>query len=562
MAKHSTMRATALLFVTIILLVAGEAFAHGACGTMQRIQNMKLLGGKMPQRSTALYRNSTCTARDYYDSVYTRETSHFQIFYTLGTGPHATTEEFVDSLAETLENAYTFHTRTMSMRAPQGIDTTSHYQMPVKEGLYPVEVAELNFLRDPYEVLLSQFCSECYGVTYPSKKDYRKSAIIIDNDFKYVPKIYETDSMEVNGTMCPYPIASGVITNSAYGYSYDENWAKAIRVSIFHELFHAIQLQYINVSKKGDFWTEASAVANEEIGAPDIDDYFVYVPRFIQSTGTPLNKITSEYSISVLYLYLYNHIDKHFDKEIWEHFEQNPDVPFKEHLKTVLEKRKLSGDSVFHDFITKLALSGPNVEKFDRDFWITDDQSHWPPPRPMTMEQFTRLNPYLDIPQNNFIPDTTGYAFNFYLDGTPITTDYKGRASAIIFKDSKTSIRNIVNTNSFDSISTEAFFADSILWVFSRFDSLRYIPEEITDSTLRAYPVPWRANGPLCFTPLPESKKFIEIRNARGDLVLREPYERTVHCIDADKVKASMKPGVYRFRAGASGKAKKFLVVY
>ena len=74
--------------------------------------------------------------------------------------------------------------------------------------------------------------------------------------------------------------------------------------------------------------------------------------------------------------------------------------------------------------------------------------------------------------------------------------------------------------------------------------------------------MPWRGKGSLCFTPLPENKKFIEIRNSRGDLVLREPYERTTHCIDGDYVKSKMKPGVYRFRAGSSGKAQKFLVVY
>ena len=82
------------------------------------------------------------------------------------------------------------------------------------------------------------------------------------------------------------------------------------------------------------------------------------------------------------------------------------------------------------------------------------------------------------------------------------------------------------------------------------------------DSTLRAFPMPWRGNGSLCFTPLPESKKFIEIRNARGDLVLREPYEKTTHCINEDNVKSSMKPGVYRFRAGSSGKTEKFIVTY
>ena len=66
----------------------------------------------------------------------------------------------------------------------------------------------------------------------------------------------------------------------------------------------------------------------------------------------------------------------------------------------------------------------------------------------------------------------------------------------------------------------------------------------------------------LCFTPLPDTKKFIEIRTSRGELVMREPYTKTTHCISEERIKEKMKPGVYRFRAGASGKLEKFLVVY
>lgn len=564
MSSHPAFRSCAAISLMAIALLVSNAFAIGNCGTFQRIENIKRLAGMKPMRATPLYRTSACNMDDYYDSVYTRETRHFQIFYTLGNGPHATTEEFIDSLAVTLENAFTFHTSTMSMRTPLGLDTTSHYQKSVKEGLYPVEVADLNFLRDPFSVLHEQFCDACYAVTYPSSKDYHKSSIIIDNDFKYVPLNYRTDSLDVGGVMCPYPIASETLTNKAYGYSYDEEWAKAIRVTVFHELFHAVQLQYIDVttSVNSAFWTEASATANEEIGAPDIDDYFFYVPKFINSTGISLYQMTNAYSISVFYLYLYNHVDKHFDREIWERFSQQQGASFTDHLKAILDKRDLGLDSIYQDFVKKLALSGPSASTFDKKLWISDDQIRWDSPRPMTMEEYGRFRQNLDIAQDQFIPDTTSYAFNFYLGGNPVTTDYKGRASAIIFKDGKASFKDVVNTKSLDTINTQAFLADSIMWVFSRFENPKWIPDVIADSTIRAYPTPWRGTEQLCFTPLPENGKFVEIRNARGDLVLREPYERTTHCIEGDYIKSKMKPGVYRFRAGSSGKMKKFLVVY
>jgi hypothetical protein len=250
-------------------------------------------------------------------------------------------------------------------------------------------------------------------------------------------------------------------------------------------------------------------------------------------------------------------VDKHFDKEIWELFETKPNAPFKENLKKILEKRGLDGDSLFHDFATSAALSGKNANAVSRARWIHEDQPRW---APATAKRSTFIDG--SESQGKFTPNIPLYSLDFYLDGTPDLDEYKGKATALVFNGEKIGIREIKNTASVDSIIKDAFFADSIMWVFSSFDNPKRIPEIVMDSTLRAFPMPWRGNGSLCFTPLPESKKFIEIRNARGDLVLREPYEKTTHCINADNVKSSMKPGVYRFRAGANGKTEKFIVTY
>lgn len=545
-----------VLLLTVTILAATIAPAQAQkCGMAFAHQNSKQ---KTVLHPAAALRFRNCDAREYYDSVYTRETEHFQIFYTLDIGPHATRPEFVDSLAATLENALTFHTKTMGMRAPQGLDTTSHYQMPVKIGLYPVEIAEIDFLRDPVSVLKADACNGCYGVTYPSPKDYHKSEIIIDNDFKYVPEnATATSSIERGEKTCTYPISTVEQNSTAHQYSYNKEFAKGIQVTIYHEMFHAVQLQYMDLFNHWTYWIEASAAGNEEVGAPDIDDYFLYVSRFFNYGGTAIDEIEYEYGLVILYLYLYNHVDKHFDKEIWELFETKPNAPFKENLKKILEKRGLDGDSLFHDFATAAALSGKNANAVSNAHWIHEDQPRW---APATAKRSTFIDG--SEGQDKFTPGIPLYSLDFYLGGTPDLDEYKGKATALVFNGEKIGIREIKNTASVDSIIKDAFFADSIMWVFSSFDDPKRIPEMVKDSTLRAFPMPWRGNGSLCFTPLPESKKFIEIRNARGDLVLREPYERTTHCIDADNVKSSMKPGVYRFRAGSRGKTEKFIVTY
>lgn len=550
--------------VAALALLPGTAAAH-KCGMAVAAQNKRQ---KASMQVTLARTPNVCSTEAYYDSVYTRETEHFQIFYTLDYGPHATTPEFVDSLAASLESAYTFHTKTMGMRAPKGLDTTSHFQKLVKKGLYPVEVAEIDFLRDPAYVLSASACNGCFGITYPSKNDHSKSAIIIDNDFRYVPEnSTKMDTLTSSGKDCPYPDASEPIYSRAYGFSYTDEWAKGVRITAFHELFHAVQLQYMDLYSHWTYWAEASATANEEIGAPDVDDYFFYIPSFIFSTETPLDVIGykvnhGKYAICLLYLYLYGNIDKHFDREIWEAFQKKPESSFESNLNKLLEKRGLTADSVFHDFVTRLAFSGEKTSTVDKKLWIWEDQPSWDTPKPKTMELYRYVNRIYDESVETFEPDTSLYAFSFYSGGTPVIENYKGRAAALLFKGDRTEIRQITNTSSLDSVNTDAFYADSIMWVFSRFDNPRIIPELVKDSTLRAFPVPWRGSGQLCFTPLPENKKFIEIRNGRGELVLREQYHKTTHCIEESRIKEKMRPGVYRFRAGSSGKTQKFLVVY
>ena len=43
---------------------------------------------------------------------------------------------------------------------------------------------------------------------------------------------------------------------------------------------------------------------------------------------------------------------------------------------------------------------------------------------------------------------------------------------------------------------------------------------------------------------------------------MQEKYQGTLLCIEENKVREKMVPGVYWFRAGNSGKAEKFMIVY
>ena len=532
-----------------ILALASSLWAAGhTCGTMQALENLTQKRG--PVTVAATEASKQCATEDYYDSVFTKKTTHFQIFYTLK-GPHATTKAYIDTLAVQLEKGWKFHVEKNKMLSPLGVETSLHFLKPVQSGLYPVEVIELNLVRNPKTVYGSKgFCEDCFAVTsFKNRNEYQKSELIIDNDFVVMDLTQLTSaSLEVNGKTCSYWKSTKEITHSFYNYSYAKEWAKAIRVTVYHELYHAIQVRYLSPYEHLNFWYEASATGMEELGAPDINDYFRYIPEFLGATGIPMDDSDTQYGASLFFLYLHNHVGASFDKSLWEAFSKNPERNFRQQLSHVLEDRKESPQDRFQDFAQKLALSGNRAVDADSSQWISVDQPNW------------SVAPY-HYAQDGFLPDSSIFAYNFYVGGTPDISNYSGKVSAILFKDGHAKFRTISDKASMDSLLVEKFNADSLVWVFSRFENPSPLPDNSTQKSLRAYPTPWRG-GPLCFSPLPLDKEFIEIRNRRGDLLFREKYSESTHCLEESFIKSKMVPGVYRYRAGSSGKTKDFIIIY
>ena len=540
-----------ILFFFFLLILATNALAHSKCSTAELFQNLREHSRIQTTQKQARSVYSDCTTEDYYDSVYTKKTSHFQIFYTLN-GPHKTTTAYVDTLANALEDAWKFHIKTTGMLKPIGDSISYHYQKRVDSGLYPVEVVEMTLFRD-IEYILRRRCADgCYAIMMPSENAPHTSTLMIENDFMFPnPTTLSKDSIVINEKSCYYRTSTQELYNKIHNYSYAQKWDKAIRVTATHELYHAIQIRYLspNVST---FWFEASAAGSEEVANPDIDDYIQYLSEIAYHVGKPLNELDSDYSLAPLYLFFYNHVAKKFDKSIWESFSKNPEQPFEYQLTQVAKKQGLSADSLFHEFAVRLSFSGKRASLANSSFLINKDQSSWPE------FSHTRTS-FLRTP-----PETNNFAYNFYTNDKPDLSKFVGRASVAIIKDNSYNIRYLPSMNSVDSAYTDILNTagiDSTVWILSRFNEENKLPYKAKDSTLRAYPTPWR-HGTLCFTPLPQNKDYLEIRNRRGNLIKKIKYDSYTHCIEESEVKSLLTPGLYRFRAGNSGKLKEFLVVY
>lgn len=486
---------------------------------------------------------SYCDPEDYYDTVHVRRTKHFQIFYTLS-GIHGTTDKFVDSVEVVVEKVWGLYVDKLKMLSPKSKSTTAFFQQNVEDGFYPIEIVDISNARDP-----SVICeSGCLGATITTgdADNSELSQIYLDNDFRYAPRTWSSNAtITTHGKECRYDIAETPIKSGNCDYTKDEG--KSIRITLFHELYHSIQMRYVNLFKTKTFWLEAAASGMEEIAAPDVNDYISNLESLILHAGTPIDSLYTDYAASPLLLYLYHQMGADADRLILEGFQKEPYKIFQDQLAKAAERKGLKADSLFHDFAIRLLFSGKRSADVDREFWISDDQELWPTADPETLSVQ--------------IPSLSKLAFKYYRGERPSLYDFKGRASAALFRDGRASIRDVANIASLDSIITDAFQYDSLIWILSRFDEDAYIPEAVVDSSLKAFPTPWRG-GKLCFSVLPENRKFIEIRNSRGDLVTRLDYTHATHCIDESTVKANMAPGVYGFRAGNSGKLKKFLIIY
>lgn len=535
-----------------LLLLAIASFAHayeGSCGTMQLFEDLikeRKHSGISPSYKVSISnKTGKCSTQDYYDSVYTIETSHFQVMYVL-TGPHATTKAFADSTAAILEEAWNFYINKLKMRTPKGPRTSYHFQQKIKDDLYPVEIIDIN-----QSLISGNKCAENFGITYPFD-DNGTSFILMENDFySTCPNKNNQDTIFVHGDTCVYTTPTNPLRNKTYDFLYSEEWVKGLRVTIFHEFYHAIQLSYISYLINESFWFEASAAGFEEITNPDIDDYFRYLPSFFERAGKPLSETFQNYGASTLFLYLYHKISNKLDKSIWESYSKNPSKNFEYQLETALKELKLDADSVFHDYAVRLSFSGQRSSALNKKDWINDDQSQW------TSAKFNV--------DNSTKPNIESLAFEFYHNNKgfsePDLTDFIGKATVITYHDGKVSIHKIQNNKTLDSLAVILASSDSSTWIFSRLGQSESIPITNNTAAPHAFPVPWR-HGPLCFAPLPHDKKFIEIRNRRGDLVSQEKYEGTTYCLQEDKVKSMMAPGVYRFRVGNKGKTTNFIVIY
>jgi len=497
------------IILIILVLFFSQSFGLEGmrCGTSRFAENLKNPKKKMLAKAG-------CIPENLYEVIDTKKTQNFIIYYTKTKAHAIRSNEYIDSIASYLEQAYNLHKNTLGMKSISGARKTYQYLQNVPSGLYPVEVIDTGLLRgwECESVGYDKCYAQTFGLTFPpDDRKYKETEVIIENDFAY--------GADCSGNLSKFHFRSK-------GVDYYEEWKLILKATVFHELYHAFQFPYY---VGNSFWMEASATGVEEIGVPDANDYINYLSNVPGKSMEDADEM-EEYGWATLYLFLYSQIDKRFDSAIWNYFSKYPSDKFGIQLARLvdsLQKKqgfKKNAEDLFHEYATRIFYSGSRAEfSLDEFFW--EDMPNWP-----------TWNVYKTTPPTALQIGT----FDFIRTENEPSTAFAR----------KSSLRD----------------GNSMVWVLSRLlenENIQFEdpknPDDPNDTLVTvkkfvAYPNPWNTRDTLRFINLPEKSKGVEIRSANGALIAR---------VDSlwkpEKIPA---PGILYYRDLPYGKNKVLIVQY
>jgi len=483
-----------ILFILVLFFSQSFGLENMRCGTLLFAENLKNQKKRMLARAG-------CIPENFYGDVESRKTANFIIYYTKTKSHAIKSNEYIDSLASYLEQAYNLHKNTLGMKNILGLRKTYQYRQNVPDGLYPIEVIDTGLLRDEEGIYYKTF-----GLTFPTDINKPKETeIVVENDFLY-------------GADC-----SGNISKTHFesqGVDYYEEWKLILKATIFHELYHAFQSTYFNWQKDSTFWMEASAAGVEEIGAPDANDYINYLSSNFENPGKSMESIKrgslEEYGWAAFYLFLYSRIDSRFDSAIWNYFSKQPKDNFAMQLSKLVDSLQKNhnfdknSEELFHEYAKQVFYSGTRAKFSPYNlFWV--DMPKWP---------------------------------DWYI--------YKTIPPSVLKSGTIDFIKTANEPNTTFARKSPLQYGDSLVWVLSNLLEKEYVAPE----KFAAFPNPWNPKNVkrVYFGTLPKNSKGVEIRSSNGALI-----ERVDSFWEPKKIPA---PGILYYRALPYGKNKVLIVQY
>ena len=259
---------------------------------------------------------------------------------------------FILRTAEDLEGAWNYYVVKLGMKAPQAFITSVQYNITATfPRKFPVDIVDVGTAdRD--------FFGETYAVTYPPDH----LSITFENDF-----LWDT-SLDPQGRIQGKSIKSQVAGKVLHDYGVE--WPLGIKVTAYHEFYHAVQFTYNPRVLSYHAWYEISAVGMEERNAPEVNDYFQYLPCVLKNhervglTSMSQGPCTHfpMYGHGIFHVFLSQTLDDDFDVKVWEELSRNGDV-LRNGLEFAFSKYGKTMADLYPDYAAQLLFSGTRFHR-------------------------------------------------------------------------------------------------------------------------------------------------------------------------------------------------------
>jgi len=299
---------------------------------------------------------------------------------------------YIKTMQTDLEGAWKYYVDVLGMLPPRSSLLSVHYKVSVNlPHRFPIDVVDVGTVD-------AAFAGETYAVTYPPDR----LSITFENDFLWSTKL------NTQGIILGDSIRSQL--NGKVIHNYAKEWALGVKVTAYHEFYHAIQFTYNPNVSDYHAWYEISATGMEERNAPEINDYLQYLPCVLYnhesvgllSTETGPCTHAPMYGQSIFHQYLSQKLDSTFDVKVWEALSQNGDN-ISQALNSSFAQYGQTMSGIYSAYTQQLFFSG---NQFNTPMPLfSSDQSLWPR---LTIDS-------LDLTDGNHFRQITIQPLTFYV---------------------------------------------------------------------------------------------------------------------------------------------------
>lgn len=283
----------------------------------------------------------------------------------------------------------------------------------------------------------------------------------------------------------------------------------AIKVTMAHEIKHAIQFAQNGWNGDSDRWAEMDATLMEEVVYDEVNDYYNYLDGFGNNffRAPTRTLIPGSYDDIAWALYFHERFGADFWKEVWAFLEEDTTVTFLEAVELAIQSYELS----FEEAITEAMLWHFASGEFSNVLYGFDESSFYPTPRitesfdslqtefadSVSLSRFSGryynfdlLETEQNLVQINFLPSNSTLQVGLiaYYNNGSVETRFINNTDSNVVNASQTTL----SWRQIDHLGVVLFNSSTTKTVGVKFQVLDYIPTEVISAQLaQNYPNPF-----------------------------------------------------------------------